>query len=302
MRTRAFVKAQDGCDNRCTFCLTRVARGRARSLPPVEVARRVRAAVAGGAKEVVLTGVQLTGYGRDLHADVDLSTLVRSILAETDVPRLRLSSLEPWGMPDRFFELWADPRLCRQLHLPLQSGSAAVLRRMRRPTTPDRYARLVEHARTAIPNLALTTDLIAGFPGETSDEFEEGLAFVGEMAFAKAHVFTYSPRPGTPAAGLPDPVEPKLAKERSRQIRLVTERSGAAFRRGFMGTVLQVLWERAESNGPAGWRMGGMTDNGLRVRAFAPCNLWNQLSPVRLKEMDNEGLLGEIGEVPDVGR
>jgi threonylcarbamoyladenosine tRNA methylthiotransferase MtaB len=294
MRTRAFVKAQDGCDNHCAFCQTTIARGRARSLPSSEVLRRVRAAAAGGTQEVVLTGVQLTSYGRDFHAGIDLRTLVRQILAETAIPRLRLSSLEPWGMPKAFFDLWQDPRLCRQLHLPLQSGSAATLRRMRRPMTPAKFARLAERARAIIPDLALTTDLIVGFPGETENEFEESLAFVRQMAFARAHVFTYSPRSGTIAAGLPDQVDPKLAKDRSRRLRLAVGRSERDYRRQFVGSTLPVLWERAETVGPAGWNLGGMTDNYLRVSALAPVDLWNRLSRVRITSVSADGLQGEI--------
>jgi threonylcarbamoyladenosine tRNA methylthiotransferase MtaB len=294
MRTRAFVKAQDGCDNRCAFCQTRVARGPAHSLGLSEVLRRVRAAIAGGAQEIVLTGVQLTGYGRDLDGHVDLSTLVKAILSETSVARLRLSSLEPWGMPKGFFSLWADSRLCRQLHLPLQSGSAATLRRMRRPVTPERFTHLVDLARAAIPDLALTTDLIAGFPGETDGEFEESLAFVRRLAFARAHVFTYSPRSGTPAAGLPDQIDPKVAKERARLLRAAAARSELDYRRRFIGKTLGVLWERAEAVGPAGWQMSGMTDNYLRVSAVAPADLWNRLSLVKLAGLQANGLRGDI--------
>ena len=298
MRTRAFIKAQDGCNNGCAFCQTRIARGRAHSLPLAEVVRRVRAAVAGGAQEVVLTGVQLTAYGRDLHAGLNLTSLLRAILAETDVPRLRLSSLEPWGMPDGFFELWTDGRLCRQLHLPLQSGSAFTLRRMRRPVTPEIYARLVNQARAAIPNLALTTDLIAGFPGETLSEFEEGLAFVRQMAFARAHVFTYSSRPGTLAADLPDPINSKVAKERSHRLRTAAAQSEVEYQRRFIGSILQVLWERAEEIGPSGWQVAGLTDNCLRVSAVAPADLCNQMTPVRLTGLSSNGLLGELAGLP----
>ena len=203
-RTRAFIKVQDGCDNRCTFCITTIARGRSRSRPIADVCRDIDAALAGGAREIVLTGVHLGAWGKDLG--MDLRRLVHAVLSRTDVPRLRLSSLEPWDLDREFFDLWEDPRLCPHLHLPLQSGCAATLRRMARRTTPRSFRLLLEAARDLIPEVAITTDVIAGFPGETEAEFEESLAFVREMEFAGGHAFTYSPRPGTAAARRPDQI------------------------------------------------------------------------------------------------
>jgi len=212
-RRRAFVKVQDGCRNRCSFCVVTVARGEERSRPIAEVVDEVGALVDAGRREVVLTGVHLGGYGSDL--DTDLRQLVRALLQDTDVQRLRLGSLEPWDIPAGFFGLWDDPRLLPHLHLPAQSGSASVLRRMRRRCTPDAYARLVQAARTHIPGLNLTTDLIVGFPGETPEEHDETLAFVDRMGFGDAHLFVWSPRPGTRAATLPDRVPRPIGKARS---------------------------------------------------------------------------------------
>ncbi|MEW5869710.1 MAG: MiaB/RimO family radical SAM methylthiotransferase [Chloroflexota bacterium] len=301
LRTRAFIKVQDGCDNHCTFCITTLARGAGRSRPLREVVEDVRAAAA-SAQEVVLTGVHLGSWGQDLSPALHLRHLVRAILDGTAVPRLRLSSLEPWDLDAAFFELWDDARLCRHLHLPLQSGSAAVLRRMARKTNPPAYARLVARARAAIPGVAITTDLIAGFPGESQAEFAESLAFVQEIGFADGHVFTYSPRPGTAAARLPEQVPPPVRKQRSAELRAALAAAGQAYRASFVGQVLPVLWETATPlgphNGAGDWEMSGLTDNYLRVHARAPRRLWNQVTPVCLTGLENGHFLGDIEPLP----
>ena len=297
LRTRAFVKVQDGCDNRCTFCVTTLARGPGRSRPVAEVLADVRAALRGGAQEVVLTGVHLGSWGHDLTPPRTLRHLVQAVLRETEVPRLRLSSLEPWDLDEAFFALWEDPRLARHLHLPLQSGSAATLRRMARKTTPEAFARLVETARRLIPEVAITTDVMVGFPGETEAEFAESLAFVRQMAFAGGHVFTYSERPGTAAAHMPNPVPHAVRKARNAQMRAVLEESARRYRQRFVGRTLTVLWESAAALGPQGWRLQGITDNYLRVRATAPRNLWNRLTPVRLLRVQDGLLEGQLAAV-----
>ncbi len=293
-RTRAFIKAQDGCDNHCTFCLTTIARGDARSIPLDSVIDEVQRAAAGGAREAVLTGVQLSAYGSDLAAEQDLTTLVQAILSRTSIPRIRLSSLEPWALPKRFFEMWQDRRLCRHLHLPLQSGCAETLRRMGRPITPGSYANLVREARACIPDLALTTDLIAGFPGETEDEFERSLDFTTDMAFSNAHVFTYSPRPGTAATRLPGQVPSKVARQRSVKLRQTTAHNRRAFLERFLGQDLEVLWESASLNDQGRWELIGLSDNYLRVRATAPEDLWNQISNVVPQTVEGDVLLGTL--------
>jgi threonylcarbamoyladenosine tRNA methylthiotransferase MtaB len=294
LRTRAFIKAQDGCDNRCTFCITTLARGQGRSQPIPAVLRQVSAAVRGGAQEVVLTGVHLGSWGHDFTPAQRLHQLVRAILAETDIPRLRLSSLEPWDLDQEFFGLWEDARLCRHLHLPLQSGCAATLRRMARKTTPEAFAGLVASARLAIPSVAITSDIMAGFPGEDEAEFAESLAFVQVMQFAAGHVFTYSERPGTAALRLPGRVPFPVRKQRSAQIRLALEKSSAAYRQRFEGCTLPVLWESARGLGPNGWKLFGLTDNYLRVTAHAPQALWNQITMVTLTGLNEDGLQGQL--------
>ncbi len=198
--TRAFIKVQDGCDNRCTFCVTTIARGQGQSRRLGDVVSEIQALATAGYQEAVLTGVHLGSYGRDLGNGSDLSQLLKAILKRTDIPRLRLSSLEPWDVAPGLFELWADRRLLPHLHLPLQSGSDRILRRMARRTTRTLYRNLATTARENILDLNLSTDLIAGFPGETEADFADSLDFVSEMGFARLHVFNYSRRPGTAAA------------------------------------------------------------------------------------------------------
>ncbi|MGD0612263.1 MAG: tRNA (N(6)-L-threonylcarbamoyladenosine(37)-C(2))-methylthiotransferase MtaB [Anaerolineales bacterium] len=295
-RTRAFVKVQDGCNNRCTFCITTVARGASRSRSAVQVIADVRSALDGGTQEVVLTGVHLGAWGQDLDPPLRLADLVSAILARTSVPRLRLSSLEPWDLQPSFFELWADPRLCRHLHLPLQSGSAGVLRRMARKTSPEAFAALLASARACISEVAVTTDVIVGFPGETDEEFAETEAFVRAMQFAGGHVFTYSARPGTAAARLPGQVETGIRKTRNACLRSTFLEAARHYRSQFLGRTMPVLWEATDQLSQSGWRLEGLTDNYLRVSASAGEPRWNQIDAVRLTGLSDEGLLGEIQE------
>ncbi len=294
LRTRAFIKVQDGCDNHCTFCITRIARGASRSHSLEEALADVRAALQGGAQEIVLTGVQLGSWGADFDKPSHLRGLIESILRETETPRLRLSSLEPWNLDAGFFSLWQDERLCRHLHLPLQSGCEATLRRMARKTTPEAYARLVEPARAVAPDIAITTDLIAGFPGETDEQFAESLAFVRRMEFAAGHVFTYSARPGTPAARYHDQVPFALRKQRNAALREALAESSERYQKRFVGKILDVLWESTDSVGPEGWSLKGLTGNYLRVSAHSPQRLWNEISRVCLDEWTPNGFVGEI--------
>lgn len=291
-RTRAFIKVQDGCDNQCTFCITTVARGESRSRPIADVILDIRSALAGGTKEIVLTGVHLGSWGYDF--DMHLKDLIQAILRATDTPRLRLSSLEPWDLTSDFFCLWADSRLMPHLHLPLQSGSASTLRRMRRKTTPESYRDLVAAAREVMPEVAITTDIIAGFPGETEEEFAETLDFVHEMNFAGGHVFTYSARPGTGAARLKGQVRTGVRKQRNHILHGALEESAQSYREKFIGRRLSVLWEAVSEMGEWGWQMEGYTENYLRVQAFAPSPRWNELDEVDLKECIGDELKGVI--------
>lgn len=300
LRTRAFIKVQDGCDNRCTFCITTIARGHGRSRKITEIIAEINSLVNGSspgqnsAKEIILTGVHLGSWGHDFAEPQHLFDLVRAILMDTDVPRLRLSSLEPWDLDAEFFSLWEDVRLCRHLHLPLQSGSASVLRRMARKTTPDSYADLVNAARAVCPDIAITTDLIAGFPGETEQEFTETQEFLQRVSFSGGHVFTYSPRPGTPAAGMADQVPFHMRKERNARLRNLLADTELNYQQQFVDRIMPVLWESVKAIDSNSWHLSGLTDNYLRVNAEAPRSLWNQISLVQLVGIGNKGFKGEL--------
>ncbi len=307
-RTRAFVKAQDGCDNACSYCITTLARGPGVSRPLPEVVAEIQALEAAGYQEVVLTGVHLGSYGQDAQgagkpARPNLSNLVQAILARSSIPRLRLSSLEPWDLQPGFYQLWQNPRLCRQLHLPLQSGSAGVLRRMARQTSPDAYRALAAAALEAIPDLALTTDLIVGFPGETEDEFEESMALVGEIPFARLHVFGYSPRPGTVAAQMAGQLPAAVIRGRSQQMRSLGAEKQEAFLRRFLGRTMDVLWESPAGGGR--WR--GHTDNYIPVTAAGTAGwpsaarmgqLRNTITPTLLVELRPGEIVGQVLTAP----
>lgn len=306
-RTRAFIKVQDGCNNRCTFCVVTLARGESRSRTLGEIVAEVQTLAAEGVQEAVLTGVHLGSYGRDLAREnrTDLKELVAALLTDTDIPRLRLSSLEPWELADGFFELWEHwpGRLCPHLHLPLQAGTDAQLRRMARRCTVGSFRQLVEDARAAIPDLIVTTDLIVGFPGESDSDFASGLAFVEEMRFAHAHIFPYSARAGTAAAAFGDQLPAATKKERARTLHAVIERTGRAERLRHVGTHRPVLWERpqgdlADGQGEAGtarlWT--GFTDNYLRVSLEAPptVDLHNQIVPTYLAGLHGDTIFGRL--------
>lgn len=293
-RTRAFIKAQDGCDYACTFCVTTLARGTSRSRPTDEIVADIRCALDGGAQEIVLTGVALGSWGLDFEPSHRLGELISTILAHTATPRLRLSSIEPWDLDADFFSLWHNPRLCRHLHLPLQSGSKSVLKRMARKTSPKAFADLVHSAREAIPEVAITTDLIVGFPGETDEEFTETLDFTKNMHFAGGHVFSYSRRPDTPAARMKERVLGEVVKIRSAALRAALTESADEYRRQFIGKKMPVLWEAISILTDEGWQIEGLTDNYLRVSAIATEPRWNRMDYVLLKSANSEGCAGDI--------
>jgi threonylcarbamoyladenosine tRNA methylthiotransferase MtaB len=286
-QTRAFIKVQDGCRNQCTYCVVTIARGEERSRDIDDLVAEINALHRRGYREAVLTGVHLGGYGHDIGTD--LSTLVREILKGTTIPRLRLSSLEPWDLPDDFGRLWEDQRLMPHLHLPLQSGSDSVLRRMARRCFRRDYRELVQSLRSHIPDLNLTTDLIVGFPGESEEEFEESLEFAAEMQFGHMHIFGFSAREGTKAATLPGRVEGPVIRERSRQMHRLAAHMKEERMRDFLGSQRSVLWEAGESTSDGQVRYQGYTDNYLRVQTSVP-------SDQKLQRTITDAVLSELVE------
>lgn len=281
-RTRAFIKVQDGCDNACTFCVTTVARGAGRSRSLAEVVDEIRYLHAAGYQEAVLTGVHLGSYGHDLGDEQGLMRLVRAVLNDTDIPRLRLSSLEPWDLSADFFDLWQNPRLCRHLHLPLQSGCDSTLKRMLRRTNQRQFRALVQAARERVPGVSITTDVIAGFPGETDEEFAISEDFIREMAFAGLHVFRYSKRPGTAAARMRGHVSDAVKKQRSTRLRALADEMERQYAAQFAGAVLDVLWEQITGATEDGFVNVGYTDNYIKVRGVHPRVLTNMITPARM--------------------
>jgi threonylcarbamoyladenosine tRNA methylthiotransferase MtaB len=292
-RTRAFVKVEDGCNMHCAFCIVPFTRGVERSRPLFDVVAEVQSLVEAGYQEVVVTGVQITSYRHNGHR---LRDLVTALLAETDVPRLRLTSIAPWELDAELLELWHDPRLCRHLHLSLQSGCDTTLHRMRRPYSAEKFAAGVDLARQLVPGVGITTDVIVGFPGETEAEFAASLAFVERMGFGRVHVFPYSPRPGTAGAILPGQVPGPVKKERAAAMQATGEAGARRFARQFIGQTLNVLWE-TQADGV--WE--GYTDNYIRVRMRTnPAidrrgrNLRNLILPVEVVKLANEGVWGRL--------
>ncbi|MGA2111494.1 MAG: tRNA (N(6)-L-threonylcarbamoyladenosine(37)-C(2))-methylthiotransferase MtaB [Anaerolineales bacterium] len=293
-RTRAFLKIQDGCDSHCAFCLARQARGSNRSRPLAAIVREAQAAQSAGVQEIVLTGLALASYGRGSEDQNGLRTLLVSLLSETDLPRIRLSSLEPWHVSPDLFDLWKNSRLCPHLHLPLQSGCARTLQRMGRPTTPTAFRELVMRARSAIPDVGLTSEIIVGFPGETEEDFEQSLGFIQSLGFARLHVFPFSPRPATSASRMDCQIPEADKRRRAARVRQVAEASSLEFRSQFIGREVQALWESSPHLGPGGWRWRGLTGNFLRVEAISQQPLVNRITRVRLVSFTTEGLFGQL--------
>ncbi len=292
--TRTFVKVQDGCDHSCAYCIVTIARGPAQSRAIEDVISEVSSLEATGFKEIVLTGVHLGSYGHDEGNRSGLERLVRELLDRTTVPRLRLSSIEPWDVTAGLLDAFDNPRLLPHLHLPLQSGSDATLRRMARRMTRADFRALVNQVRATVPNVAISTDVMVGFPGETEEEFIESRRFVEEMVFSQLHVFRFSPRERTAAAAMPNQVQPDVVLERSQQMLELGKVLLDGFARDQLGLCVPVLWEDCVPDGDRlRWR--GLTPNYVRVFARVPrtSKLGNRIIDTRLSQaLPGEGLLG----------
>ncbi|MEN9502950.1 MAG: tRNA ((6)-L-threonylcarbamoyladenosine(37)-C(2))-methylthiotransferase MtaB [Pseudomonadota bacterium] len=292
-RHRAFIKIQDGCRYRCTFCIVTVARGDERSRTEIDIISEINQLAVQGVQEIVLTGVHVGGYGSDIGSS--LYALVQRILQETDIPRIRFASVEPWDLPDDFFALFTNPRLMPHMHLPLQSGADSVLRRMARRCKTTEFAQLVQEARQRVVGFNVTTDIIVGFPGETDAEWEETLAYVESIGFGHMHIFTYSAREGTKAARLPDPVPEAVKKQRSQVLHAMGERMKQAWLQQQLGQTVPVLWEygRPDAQHAGHILYTGYTPNYCKVTASVAENqrVENVIATTKLDSVDVENSL-----------
>ena len=289
-RTRASVKIQEGCDQVCAYCIVPKVRGRERSVSVEEIVDQVRRLEAAGCREVVFTGTQLGHYGFDLGDGVDLAFLLRSVLARTEMPRMRVSSLQPPEIDDRLLELWVtegEGRLCPHFHVPLQSGSDGILRRMRRTYTSDEFLQKVEFLRTKVAGCGITTDVIAGFPGETDEDHARSVSVMRAAEFSDAHVFPYSARPGTSANHFDEQLEPGIKAERAAVLREISAASALRFRDAMIGEVRSVLWEGRRGR-------AGLTDNYVKVKLDSVDGRGGGdglIKEVALKRVDADGVV-----------
>ncbi|HUQ50503.1 MAG TPA: MiaB/RimO family radical SAM methylthiotransferase, partial [Terriglobales bacterium] len=287
-RTRPNLKIQDGCDNRCSFCVIPFVRGNSRSLPLDSVLRECHALAAAGFREIVISGINLGRWGHDFDIPIRFEELVRAILDKTEIEWLRISSVEPMDWSNELIALMAESdRLCKHAHIPLQSGSDRVLRMMHRKYRPWHYADRVRRIRAAMPDAAIGADVMVGFPGESDELFEENRVFIAELPFTYLHVFTYSSRPVTAAAKLPDHVPLSVAKERNRILRELIAEKDLAFRQRFVGRPLEAITLHTVSE----VHTDALTNNFLRL-SLAGAHPANQLKTVSITGTSGSGLTG----------
>ena len=291
-RTRAFLKIQDGCNYHCSFCIVPEVRGPNLSQQPQAILGEIRRLHAAGFPEVVLTGVHLGTYGRDQSPATSLAELCRRIADLPEAPRIRLSSLDPHEVKADLIRLLAEsPRFCRHLHLPLQSGDERILRHMRRGHTAAQFRDLVERLAAEVPGIAVSGDVIVGFPGEDDRAFQNTCELLESVPIAGIHVFSYSRRPGTDAAGYPDQVPRAVKAVRSRILRALVTRKARAFRRRFLGETLELVV--LDRGGPDGL-LEGLSDNYLRVWFPGESGLRGGMARVRVEQVTGRGLLGSL--------
>jgi threonylcarbamoyladenosine tRNA methylthiotransferase MtaB len=298
VRTRSLIKIQDGCHSPCTYCIVPRVRTREYSLPASQIIDQIKQKVALGYKEVVLTGTKVGSYKDTVlssseGSSTDLRDLVQRILDDTGVERLRLSSLQPSEISSEFLALWQDERLCRHFHLALQSGNETVLQRMKRSYFLDQYQKTVNLIKE-VPRVAITTDIMVGFPGESDEEFEQSYSFCQQAGFANIHVFPFSPRPETAAAKMREQIKDQVKQERSERMLELSRTCQHRFRERFLGQTVPVLWE--QETRPRSGIYSGLTGNYIRVFAHSEKSLGNEITPVRLTELHNQGIWGEIAD------
>jgi threonylcarbamoyladenosine tRNA methylthiotransferase MtaB len=283
-RQRAFIKIQDGCRYRCSFCIVTIARGEERSRSEVDIINEINRLQSQGINEIVLTGVHVGGYGSDTNTS--LYDLVNTILEQTDIPRIRFASVEPWDLHDNFFSLFDNQRLMPHIHLPLQSGADSILRKMSRRCRTDDFRALVEQARSSIKNFNVTSDIIVGFPNESDTEWQQTMDYVESIGFGHLHIFSYSPREGTKAARLPNPVPNTIKKCRHQAMYQLGEQMKQAMLSAQLNKTVNVLWERGK---PCGSNVcyTGYTPNFLKVETQVAAHivLENTITSTQLTQL-----------------
>ncbi len=297
-QARAYLKVQDGCEQFCTYCIIPYARGPLRSRSMENTLREAKKLEQAGFREIILTGIHLGAYGKVSEQEKakgaiqqhTLADLCEMLLSETSFDRIRLSSIEPTEVDDHLLRLFAENRrMCRHLHLPLQAGDDTVLERMHRPYNTEQYRQEIARIRTAVPGIALSTDLMVGFPGETEEQFANSLSFCDEIAFSSMHLFKYSPREGTPAATYPDQISNEEKEARSKRMQAVAEKNMLRYMERHLGQQVEVLVEEQTADGT--WL--GHTDNYLHVAIEGPCQK-NRMVQVQLDKIDGKLLKGKF--------
>jgi threonylcarbamoyladenosine tRNA methylthiotransferase MtaB len=286
-RHRGFIKIQDGCRYRCSYCIVTIARGAERSRSEADILSEINRLHRQGVQEIALTGVHVGGYGSDTGSS--LHHLLRQILEHTDMPRIRLASVEPWDLAPDFFALFDNPRLMPHMHLPIQSGCDSVLRRMARRCKTAEFARLVDEARSALPLFNVTTDLIAGFPGETEQEWRQTMDFIASVGFGHMHIFPFSARAGTRAARLPDQLDGAVKKARSREMHLLAAELKRRELSRHLGTQAEVLWEQQINADTGQWT--GYTPHYHKIVSTDPAIRAATISRVSIDAVSSEATM-----------
>lgn len=295
-RTRGFVKVQDGCNNACSFCLTTIARGPSESMTKESVLGRIHQLESLGMKEIILTGVQLGSWGKELQPKKTLANLIQFILENSAIPRIRISSIEPWDIDQALVDLLNHPRIMPHMHIPLQSGSDEILQTMRRPVSRERFRNVLAMIRRTAPQTAITTDVISGFPGETDELFEESFQFIKDCNFDGGHVFSFSPMPGTDALNLPDHVHQATIKNRTKKLLNLFANQEKRTKQSLVGQYAEVLFESRKKAEEFNW-YHGFSENYQNVVCLSEEKLLNQIRMVKFTGLDQKGrLIAKIAE------
>lgn len=290
-KTRAFIKVQDGCDRFCTYCIIPYARGRIRSRDLNSIIDEVSNLANMGYREVVLTGIHVASYGKDLKDGSSLLTIIKAVAQIDGIERIRLSSVEPVLFTEEFVdEIKKIDKLVPHYHLSLQSGCDATLKRMNRRYTAEEYKEIVDILRKNIENVAITTDVIVGFPGETNEEFSETLEFLKEIKLMHTHVFKYSPRKGTPAASMENQVDPQMKNLRSSTLLALSTKNFKEFAKDYIGKTMRVLFEEKNNEG----YYEGLTDNYMRIKVKSDTDIRDKFVDTVIKEAKDDFCIGEV--------